>query len=120
MEGFTPLMSKSMERTLGKGIQLGAVFAEVSSARIGTSRTLTPLSSIRSQKLSSVLPSSHLRFVHSFGGLKAEVTLDRSDPEGTKQIRPDAIEPVGSIAARLAFGGQGRRRNRQRRDRDLG
>jgi len=28
-----PLMSKSMESALGKGIQLGAVFAEVSSAR---------------------------------------------------------------------------------------
>jgi len=47
MEGFTPLMSKSMERTLGKGIQLGAVFAEVSSARMGTSKALTPLSLIR-------------------------------------------------------------------------
>jgi len=32
MEEYTPLMSKSMERTLGKGIQLGAIFAEVSSA----------------------------------------------------------------------------------------
>ena len=30
MKGYTPLMSGSMERTLGKGIQLGTVFAEVS------------------------------------------------------------------------------------------
>jgi len=30
MKGFKPLMNRSMERTLGKGIQLGAVFAEVS------------------------------------------------------------------------------------------
>ena len=105
MEGFTPLMSKTMERTLGKGIQLGAVFAEVSSARTGTSRVLTPLSSIRLQKLSSVLPNSHLWFVLSTGGSKVDVTLDRSAHEGTKQIRPDAIEPVGSVAARLTFGG---------------
>ena len=31
MEEYTPLMSKSMERAFGKGIQFGAVFAEVSS-----------------------------------------------------------------------------------------
>jgi len=31
MKGFTPLMSISMERTLGKAIHLGTVFAEVSS-----------------------------------------------------------------------------------------
>ena len=31
MKEYTPLMSKLMERTLGKGVQLGAVFAEVSS-----------------------------------------------------------------------------------------
>jgi hypothetical protein len=34
MKEFKPLMSKSMERGLGKGIQLGAVFAEVSHARM--------------------------------------------------------------------------------------
>ena len=118
MKGFEPLMSKSMERGLGKGIQLGAVFAEVSSARMETNRTLTPLSLIRSQRLSSALPKSHLRFVLSTG-LEVEVTLDRSAHEGTKQIRPDANDPVGSVAARLAFGGQGRRRNCRRRDRGL-
>jgi len=32
MEGYKPLMGESMQRTLGKGIQLGAVFAAVSSA----------------------------------------------------------------------------------------
>jgi len=52
MKGYKPLMSKTMERTLGKGIQLGAVFAEVCSAHTETSRTLTPLSSIQSQRLS--------------------------------------------------------------------
>ena len=67
-----------------------------------------------------MLPKSHLRFVLSTGVSKAEVTLDRSALEGTKQIRSDAIKSVGSVAARLAFGGQGRRRNRQRRDRYLG
>jgi len=105
---------------VGKGIQIGAVFAEVSSARMETSKTLTPLSSIRSQRLSSVLPKSHSRFVLPTGGSEAEVTLDRSALEGTKQVRSDAIEPVGSVTARLAFGGEGRRRDCRRRDRDLG
>jgi len=109
-----------MERAVGKGIQLGAVFAEVSSARMETSRTLTPLSSIRSQRLSSVLPKSHSRFVLSAGGTEEELILDRSALEGTKQVRSDAIEPVGAVTARLAFGGDGQRRSRQRRDQDLG
>jgi len=120
MKGFEPLMSKSMESALGKGIQLGAVFAEVSSARMETSKTLTPLSSIRSQRLSSVSPKSHLRFVLSNRGSIAEVTLHRSALEGTKQIRSDAIELVGSVAARLASGSHGGKRNRQRRDSNLG
>jgi len=93
-----------MERAVGNGIRLGAVFAEVSSARMETSRTLTPLSSIRSQRLFSVLPMSHSRFVLSTGGSEEELTLDRSALEGTKQVRPDAIKPVGPVTARLAFG----------------
>ena len=120
MKGYKPLMSKSMERAMGKGIQLGAVFAEVSSAPMETGRTLTPPSSIRSQRLSSVLPKSHSRFVLTTGGSEAEVTLDRSALEGTKQARSDSIEPVGSVTARLAFGGESCRRNRRRRDRNLG
>ena len=96
-----------MERTLGKGIQLGAVCAEVSPAHTESSRTLTPLSSIRSQRLSSVLPKSHLRFVLSTGVSKAGVTRYRLALEGTKQIRSDAQEPVGSVETRLAFGGEG-------------
>jgi hypothetical protein len=75
-----------MERTLGKGIQLGAVFAEVSSAHMRTGRMLTPLNSIRWQRLSSVLPKSHLRFVLSTGVSKAEVILDCSALERTKQM----------------------------------
>jgi hypothetical protein len=71
MKEFKPLMSKSMERGLGKGIQLGVVFAEVSPARTEASRMLIPLSSIRSQRLSSVLPISHSRFVLSTGGSEA-------------------------------------------------
>jgi len=109
MKGYTPLMSKSMERALGKGIQLGAVFAEVGSSRMETSRTLTLFSSIRLQKLSSVLPKLHSRFVLTTGGSKAEVTLDPSAPEGTKQVRSAAIKPVGSAAPHLAFGRQSRR-----------
>ena len=73
-----------MERAVGKGVQLGAVFAEVSPACIETSWTLTSLSSIRSQRLSLVLPKSYLRFVLSTGVSKAEVTLDRPVLEGTK------------------------------------
>ena len=105
---------------MGKGIQLGAVFAEVSSVRMETSRTLTRLSSIRSQRLSSVLPMSHSRFVLSASGSEDELMLDRPALEGTKRVRSNAIKPVGSVTARLAFGGDGRRQNRQRRDRDLG
>ena len=40
--------------------------------------------------------------------------------EGAKQIRPDAFGPVGSVAAHLAIGEEGRRRCRLRRDRNLG
>jgi len=107
-------MSGSMEKGLGKGVQLGVVFAEVSPARMKTSWTLTHFSSIRSQKLSSVLPKSHSRFVLSTGVSEAVVTLDRSAPEGTKQIRSDAIEPAASVEAPLDFDGEGRGRNRQR------
>jgi len=67
MKRYKPLMSNRVERTLGRGIQVGVVFAEVSTTRIETSRTLTPLSSIRSQRLSSVLPKALLRFVLSTG-----------------------------------------------------
>ena len=56
-------------------------------------------------------PKLHSRSVLSTGGSEAEITLDRSAHEGIKQIRPDAIEPIGSVAAHLSFGGQGRRRN---------
>ena len=61
--------------------------------------------------LSSVLPKSHSRFVLSTSVSEAEITLDPSALEGTEQIRSDAIELVGSVAAHLAFGGQGRRGN---------
>ena len=39
---------------------------------------------------------------------------------GTKQVRPDAVGPLGSVAAYFDFCGQGRRRDRIRRDRNLG
>ena len=29
--------------------------------------------------------------------------------EGTKQVRPDAVGPLGSVAAHFAFGEEGRR-----------
>jgi len=47
--------------------------------------------------------------VPSTGVSEAEVTPDRSALEETKQIRSDAIEPVGSVAAHPAIGGEGRR-----------
>jgi len=40
--------------------------------------------------------------------------------EGAKQIRPDAVGPVESVAAHFAIGGEGRRRCCLRRDRNLG
>ena len=49
-----------------------------------------------------------------------ELTLECVAIERTKQIRPDAICPVGSVAAHFAFGEEGRRRCRLRRDRNLG
>jgi len=40
--------------------------------------------------------------------------------EGAKQIRPDAVGPVGSVATHFAIGEEGRRQCRLRRDRNLG
>jgi len=40
--------------------------------------------------------------------------------EGAKQIRPDAVGPVGSVAAHFAIGEEGCRRCCLRRDRNLG
>ena len=37
-----------------------------------------------------------------------EVTLDHIALEGTKQMRPDTVKPFRSVAAHLAFCGQGR------------
>ena len=37
IKNYTPLMSRSMERAFGKGIQLGTVFAEVRSPVLETS-----------------------------------------------------------------------------------
>jgi uracil-DNA glycosylase len=39
--------------------------------------------------------------------------------EGTKQIRPDAVVSLGSVAAHFTLGEKGRRRYRLRRDRNL-
>ena len=49
-----------------------------------------------------------------------ELTLECVALEGAKQVRPDAIGPLGSFAAHFAFGEEGRRRCRLRRDRNLG
>jgi len=49
-----------------------------------------------------------------------ELTLDSLALEGTKQIRPNAIGPLGSVATHFAFGGEGRRGCCLRRDRNLG
>jgi len=58
--------------------------------------------------------------VLSTGLSETDVTFGRSALEGTEQVRPDTTDPLGSVAAHLAFGGQGRRRNSQRKDRDFG
>ena len=46
--------------------------------------------------------------------------LDCLALKGTKQIRPDAFRPLGSIAAHFSFGTEGCRGHRLRRDRNLG
>ena len=43
MKGFTPLMSRSVERTLGEAIQLGTVFAEVGSPIFGNQQDIDTL-----------------------------------------------------------------------------
>jgi len=56
LDNYSPLMNTSTERALDKVIKYGAVFAEVRSPIMETSKTLIPFSSIQSQKLPSVLP----------------------------------------------------------------
>ena len=51
---------------------------------------------------------------------EAELTLAYLALEGAKQIRPDTIGPLGSVAAHFALGEEGRRRRRLRRDRNIG
>ena len=48
------------------------------------------------------------------------LTLDCLALEGAKQIRPDAIGPLGSVAAHFAIREEGRRRRCLRGDRNLG
>ena len=67
-----------------------------------------------------VWPVSHLRFVLATVVSEAKVTFERLALEGTNQIRPNAVGPVGSLAAHFAFGGQGRRRDHLQGDRNLG
>jgi len=67
-----------------------------------------------------MLLTSRLRFVLTIGVSGAEVTLNRLALAETKQIRPDAVGPFGSVAAHFVLCRQGRRYNRLRRDRDVG
>ena len=67
-----------------------------------------------------VLPASRSRSVPAASVSGAELTLECVALEGAKQIRPDAIGPLGSVAADFAFGEEGRRRCRLRRDRNPG
>jgi hypothetical protein len=61
------MMDAQTERVVDKVIKYGTVFAEVSAPtwvlHIETSRELTLSSCTQSQRLSSVLPASRLRFV---------------------------------------------------------
>jgi len=49
-----------------------------------------------------------------------ELTLECIALEGERQIRPDALGALGSVATHFAIGEEGRRRYRLRRDRNLG
>src|SRR5258706_1799960 len=51
---------------------------------------------------------------------EAEVTPDCLALAGTKQVRSNAVGPLGSVTAHFSFCGQGRRGDRLRRDRNLG
>jgi hypothetical protein len=84
LKEYSPLMSKSIERGVQSVIKYGAVFAEVRSPIWTPSQTLTPFSSILSQRLSLELLASRLRFVLATGVSEAEVTLDDLALEGTK------------------------------------
>ena len=66
-----------------------------------------------------MLQASRLRFVPTAGVSDAKVTLDGLAVEGTKQVRPDAIRSLRSSTKDFAFGEEGRRGNRFRRDRTL-
>src|SRR5258706_1981598 len=73
-----------------------------------------------SQRPLSVLPKSHLRFVSSLAQQKQRRHPTVLALARTEQVRPDAVGPFGSVAAYFDFCGQGRRRDRLRRDRNLG
>ena len=51
---------------------------------------------------------------------EAMLMLDCLALEGTKQIRPNAVDTLGSVAAHFAYGGEGCRGHRLRRDRNFG
>ena len=52
---------------------------------------------------------SRLRLVPVIGVSGTELTLDYPGIEGAKQIRPDTVDPLGSVAADFAIGEEGRR-----------
>jgi hypothetical protein len=54
------------------------------------------------------------------GASEAEVTLDRLDLEGTKQIRPNAARPCRPAAAHFGVCEHGCRRNHLQRDKSVG
>ena len=82
---YTPMMNGSTEKYLERAIKYGAVFAEVGCpTSTWNEHELTPDSWTQSQRLSSVLPRSRLRFVLATGILEAEVTPHGLALAGTK------------------------------------
>ena len=63
---------------------------------------------------------SRLRFVFATHEAEAVVILQRLAPEGTKQIRQDAVRLPRSVAAHFAFREHSRRGHRLGRHRNLG
>jgi len=79
-------MSRSIEKVVDKAFKYGAAFAEVSSPTSEKNKTLTAFSCSQFQKLPSLLPGLHLKFVLGTGISEAEVTLDGLALAGTKQV----------------------------------
>ena len=102
-------MDTSTERAWERVFTYGGILTEVRRPVLKATKPLTPFSQLTSQKFSSVLPKSYLRFVLAIPYQKVGITLDRLGFERTNQKRPDHVGPFGTAGTHYAFGGQGSR-----------